>query len=43
MPEEKLCFRDRLYLFLLMPAHLYCWFISLLFGIGWTGPYDDHV
>lgn len=42
MPDEKLDFRSRLYLFLLTPAHLYCWFLSWLFGIGWSGPYDDH-
>ena len=39
---HKLDFRSRLYLFLLTPAHLYCWLLSRLFGIGWTGPYDDH-
>ena len=38
---EKLDLRSRIYLFLLTPAHLYCWLISKLMGIGWSGPYDD--
>lgn len=40
--RERLDLRSRIYLFLLTPAHLYCWLISSLLGIGWTGPYDDH-
>ena len=40
--QEPLDVRSRVYLFLLMPAHFYCWLISSLLGIGWTGPYDDH-
>ena len=39
---ERLDLKSRVYLFLLTPANLYCWFISSLFGVGWTGPYDDH-
>ena len=40
--KERLDVRSRVYLFLLAPAHLYCWLVSRLLGIGWTGPYADH-
>ncbi len=35
--HKRLNLKSRIYLFLLTPANLYFWFISRLFGIGWTG------
>ena len=39
--EEKLDLRSRLWLFFLAPGLAYCWLVSRLFGIGWTGPDAD--